>query len=171
MNRLDLLKHKVCDLHRAKQKVNMWHAYANKVVFTNGCFDILHKGHVSYLAEAASLGDRLIVGINSDDSVRSLGKGEDRPINEEYDRAFLIASLSVVDAVVIFNEQTPEQLIKELIPDVLVKGGDYDGTITDPNDPRYIVGRDTVLQNQGEVQTISLVEGYSTTAIVNKINA
>lgn len=171
MNRLEILQHKVCDLHRAKQKMNMWHAQAHKVVFTNGCFDILHKGHLSYLVEAASLGDRLIVGVNSDRSVRALEKGADRPINAEADRAFLIAGLAVVDAVVIFDQETPMELIQDLLPDVLVKGGDYDAQETDSSSPKYIVGREIVLNNGGEIHTIPLVNGYSTTSIVNKINS
>ncbi|MEZ4938807.1 MAG: D-glycero-beta-D-manno-heptose 1-phosphate adenylyltransferase [Crocinitomicaceae bacterium] len=171
MNRLEILQAKVCNLHQAQQKVNMWHAQARKVVFTNGCFDILHKGHLTYLAEAANLGDRLIIGVNSDNSVRSLGKGDDRPINAELDRAFLVAGLAVVDAVVVFDESTPKELIQSLQPDILVKGGDYDENEDNSSSKKYIVGRETVLKNGGEIHTIPLVQGYSTTSIVNKINS
>lgn len=171
MNRLEAIQEKVSSLHRASQYVHKWHAQSLKVVFTNGCFDILHKGHLTYLAKAASMGDRLIIGVNSDDSVRSLGKGDNRPINTELDRAFLLAGLGIVDAVVIFDDSTPEKLIQELNPDVLVKGGDYDAEMTDPNHPTYVVGRESVLKNGGLVQTIQLVDGYSTTGIVNKINS
>lgn len=132
-----------------------------KVVFTNGCFDILHRGHATYLAQARELGDLLVVGLNTDASVQRL-KGPSRPINNQYDRAFLLASLACVDFVILFDEDTPEQLIHTVRPDVLVKGGDY--TID------TIVGADFVLQNGGIVTTIPFVDGYSTTSTLNKIN-
>ena len=132
-----------------------------KVVFTNGCFDILHRGHATYLAQARELGDLLVVGLNTDASVQRL-KGPSRPINNQYDRAFLLASLACVDFVILFDEDTPEQLIHTVWPDVLVKGGDY--TID------TIVGADFVLQNGGTVTTIPFVDGYSTTSTLNKIN-
>ncbi len=132
-----------------------------KVVFTNGCFDILHRGHATYLAQARELGDLLVVGLNTDASVQRL-KGPSRPINNQYDRAFLLASLACVDFVILFDEDTPEQLIHTVLPDVLVKGGDY--TIN------TIVGADFVLQNGGIVTTIPFVDGYSTTSTLNKIN-
>ena len=132
-----------------------------KVVFTNGCFDILHRGHATYLAQARELGDLLVVGLNTDASVQRL-KGPSRPINNQYDRAFLLASLACVDFVILFDEDTPEQLIHAVRPDVLVKGGDY--TI------KTIVGADFVLQNGGIVTTIPFVDGYSTTSTLNKIN-
>lgn len=140
-----------------------------KVVFTNGCFDILHKGHVEYLAQAADLGDYLIVAINSDSSVKNQGKGEDRPINKIEARATLIAALGFVDAVLEFDGQTPLDLIELIKPNVLVKGADYDPEQTDSNAKDYIVGREVVLNNGGEVKTIELVQGYSTTAILKKI--
>jgi len=127
-----------------------------KIVFTNGCFDILHIGHVKYLQKAKSLGDKLIVGVNSNESVKRL-KGKDRPINDEYDRAYLLASLEVVDYVVIFDDDTPYELIKEIKPDVLVKGADYRG--------KEIVGSDIV----EEVKLIDFVEGKSTTNIIKRI--
>lgn len=132
-----------------------------KVVFTNGCFDILHLGHVDYLEMAASTGDKLIVAVNTDDSVSKL-KGPTRPINDEHARVRLIAALEFVDAVILFAEETPINLIEQLLPDVLVKGSDYNIS--------NIVGADIVMENGGKVETIDLVEGYSTTNIINKIN-
>jgi len=132
-----------------------------KVVFTNGCFDILHLGHVDYLEKAASKGDKLIVALNTDSSVSKL-KGPNRPVNTEQARARIIAALSFVDAVVLFSEDTPLSLIKQLLPDALVKGSDYEIS--------NIVGADVVMENGGKVETIDLVEGYSTTNIINKIN-
>lgn len=131
-----------------------------KVVFTNGCFDIIHKGHVTYLNEAKSLGDHLIVGINSDDSVKRL-KGKDRPVNNEYDRAFVLDNLKSVDDVLIFNEDTPYDIIKEIIPDLLVKGGDWK--------EEDIVGSDIVKKNGGKVISLQFVNNYSTTNILEKI--
>ena len=131
-----------------------------KVVFTNGCFDILHRGHATYLAQAREQGDLLVVGLNTDASVRRL-KGPTRPVNNQFDRAFLLASLACVDFVILFDDDTPEQLIHTVCPDVLVKGGDY--TLD------TIVGADFVLQNGGIVTTIPFVDGYSTTSTLNKI--
>ena len=142
-----------------------------KIVFTNGCFDILHKGHVEYLAQAADLGDILVVGINSDASVQNQGKGEDRPINKVEARATLLAALSFVDYVMEFDAETPIELIELIQPDVLVKGGDYDPKEVDPENKKYIVGRDTVLAKKGEVITIDLVQGYSTTSLINKMKS
>lgn len=133
-----------------------------KVVFTNGCFDILHSGHVKYLSEARKLGDALVLGLNTDASVRAL-KGEGRPINNETDRASVLAALGFVDFITLFGEETPKELIDELIPDILVKGADYK--------PEEIVGYDTVTSNGGKVITIELVEGRSTTKTIEKIKA
>lgn len=130
------------------------------IVFTNGCFDVLHFGHVHYLLEAKKLGDILVVGLNSDDSVRRL-KGPERPINAEKERAFVLAALCCVDYVVLFEEDTPENLIKAVQPDVLVKGGDY---ALD-----QIVGADFVNQNGGTVTTIPFVEGYSSSRIIEQL--
>ena len=132
---------------------------APKTVFTNGCFDILHLGHVEYLAKARDLGDLLVVGLNSDSSVRQL-KGKTRPINPQYARAVRLAALEPVDFVVIFDEETPLRLIQRLEPHVLVKGGDY--TISE------IVGADEVMKNGGIVRIIPITEGFSTTNIVNQ---
>jgi rfaE bifunctional protein nucleotidyltransferase chain/domain len=140
----------------------------DKIVFTNGCFDILHKGHVTYLAKAAQEGTRLVIGLNTDASVREQGKGEDRPINDQDARALVIAALGFVDLVLFFEEQTPINLIKELLPDVLVKGADYDPNETDPTSKKYIVGSDLIKSNGGKVIAIPLVDGYSTTSILAK---
>jgi rfaE bifunctional protein nucleotidyltransferase chain/domain len=130
-----------------------------RVVFTNGCFDILHRGHVEYLAQAADMGDVLVVGLNTDASVRRL-KGEGRPVNNEGARALVLAALGFVDAVELFDEDTPYELIKAVHPDVLVKGADYK--------PEEIVGYDIVTSYGGTVATIPLVEGYSTTGLINQ---
>lgn len=131
-----------------------------KIVFTNGCFDILHRGHVAYLQEARSLGDVLIVGLNSDASVKRL-KGEQRPINDENDRKFVLQSLKAVDFVEIFEEDTPLELIKRIMPNILVKGGDWP--------IEKIVGSDIVLKNNGLVRSLNFIEGFSTTKIIDKI--
>ena len=131
-----------------------------KIVFTNGCFDLLHVGHIRYLNQAKKLGDFLIIGLNSDKSVKEI-KGANRPINSFKDRAILLAALNSVDLVIMFEEQTPENLIKDIVPDILVKGGDYN--IED------IVGYQTVMQNGGQVKTLSFYDGYSSTNYINKI--
>jgi rfaE bifunctional protein nucleotidyltransferase chain/domain len=140
--------------------INRIKADRKKIVFTNGCFDLLHVGHIRYLAQAKRLGDFLIIGLNSDSSVKEL-KGEDRPINSFEDRATLLSAIESVDLVIMFEEQTPENLIKDIVPDILVKGGDYN--IED------IVGYQTVMQNGGQVKTLSFYEGYSSTNYINKI--
>jgi D-glycero-beta-D-manno-heptose 1-phosphate adenylyltransferase len=139
-----------------------------KVVFTNGCFDILHLGHVTYLAQAAALGNFLVVAVNDDASVRAQNKAPNRPINPENAHAFLLASLSFVDAVVLFSEDTPLNLIQQIQPDVLVKGADYDANETNRASKKFIVGSTEVKAYGGEVRTIDLVDGYSTTAILAK---
>ena len=140
--------------------INIIKAERKKIVFTNGCFDLLHVGHIRYLAQAKKLGDFLIIGLNSDSSVKEL-KGEDRPINSFEDRATLLSSIESVDLVIMFEEQTPENLIKDIVPDILVKGGDYN--IED------IVGYKTIIQNGGQVKTLSFYDGYSSTNYINKI--
>jgi rfaE bifunctional protein nucleotidyltransferase chain/domain len=132
---------------------------AGTVVFTNGCFDVLHRGHVEYLAQARAMGDALVVGLNTDDSVRRL-KGPSRPVNEQDDRAFVLAGLEAVDAVVLFGEDTPRDLIAGLLPDVLVKGGDYR--------PDDIVGAREVREAGGRVVVAPLVPGRSTTSILER---
>ena len=136
-------------------------AERKKIVFTNGCFDLLHVGHIRYLSQAKKLGDFLIIGLNSDRSVKKL-KGKDRPINSFEDRATLLSAINSVDFVIKFEEQTPENLIKDIVPDVLVKGGDYN--IED------IVGYQIVIQNGGKVKTLSFYDGYSSTNYIDKIN-
>ena len=130
------------------------------IVFTNGCFDIIHKGHICYLNEAKSLGDILFIGLNSDDSVKKI-KGEGRPINSEQDRKYVLNNLKAVDFVEVFNEATPLELIKQVKPNILVKGGDWK--------LHEIVGHEFVLGNGGDVYNLTFVEGYSTTNIVKKI--
>ncbi len=168
MARLDYINEKIVSIEEAKRRISMWHMKNDLVCFTNGCFDILHLGHITYLAKAASLGKRLIVAINSDDSVRLLNKAPNRPINNEHARMMVLAALGCVDLVVVFDEQTPLEIIKELLPDVLIKGADYDAEETDKNHPKYIIGSDVIKANGGKVETISFVEGYSTTAILSK---
>jgi len=166
--RLDFVKSKIVTAEEAARFVAMYHLKNQKIVFTNGCFDILHLGHITYLAEAASLGNRLIVGINSDRSVKALNKAPNRPINNELARIQIIAALGFVDLVVIFDDETPLELIRALEPDILVKGGDYDANELNFNSKKYIVGSDIVRKKGGSVVTINLVEGYSTTAIIEK---
>ncbi|MCI1752059.1 MAG: D-glycero-beta-D-manno-heptose 1-phosphate adenylyltransferase [Flavobacteriales bacterium] len=152
---------RILDAVTATRLVQAWRLKSDRVVFTNGVFDILHRGHVSYLQEAAALGHRLVVGLNSDASVKRLGKGEDRPLNNEADRAAVLVALRCVDAVVIFNEDTPLELITALQPDILAKGGDW------PVDK--IVGADVVVARGGTVFSLPLVEGLSTTKLVERI--
>lgn len=142
------------------EQVRNWQQSGLKVVFSNGCFDILHLGHIDYLEKARDKGDKLIIGLNTDASVRHL-KGEKRPINSEYSRARMLAALEFVDGITFFSEQTPLELIKKMKPNILVKGSDYLA--------ENIVGADVVIENGGSVETIDLVEGYSTTDIINKI--
>jgi len=137
-----------------------WKNQNKKIVFTNGCFDILHRGHADYLAKAASLGDVLILGLNTDKSIQRI-KGTSRPIVDEYSRAFLLASFFFVDAVILFDEDTPLDLINLIQPDILVKGSDYK--------EENIVGADVVRAKGGSIMTIDLVDGFSTTAIIKKI--
>ena len=152
---------KIVSRGAAARWVKRLQAQGLKVVFTNGCFDLLHPGHVRYLEEARSLGAALIVGVNTDDSVKRLDKEPARPINPEGDRAALVAALACVDRVVLFTEDTPLELITALQPDILVKGGDYR--------LEEIVGREVVLARGGAVQVIPLVPGYSTTALLARI--
>jgi rfaE bifunctional protein nucleotidyltransferase chain/domain len=142
------------------QLVKQWQIEGKKVVFTNGCFDLLHRGHVDYLAKAADCGNKLIIGVNTDASVSTL-KGPNRPIQDQQSRLQILASLQCVDAVILFDEQTPYNLIKTIEPDVLVKGSDYE--------PQNIVGYDVVKAKGGEVKTIDFIPGFSTSAIERKI--
>jgi rfaE bifunctional protein nucleotidyltransferase chain/domain len=138
-----------------------WRQGKRKIVFTNGCFDIVHRGHVHYLSLAAELGDVFVIGVNSDASVRRLGKGPERPIQDEVTRATILASFGFVDAVIIFDEDTPLELISKIEPQVLVKGADWKG--------KGVVGSEIVEKNGGSVVFVDTVDGFSTTNIVKKL--
>ena len=157
MKKTEIIKSKILDRHALERNLAFWRFKSRKIVFTNGCFDILHRGHVEYLSQARNKGDVLVVGLNTDASVRRL-KGANRPVNPQEARAMVLASLFFVDAVVLFDENTPYELIKTVQPDVLVKGADYQ--------PENIVGYDIVTAKGGTVETVALVEGFSTTGIV-----
>lgn len=154
------IANKLLTLPEAIDRVKAWKAAGEKIVFTNGVFDLVHTGHITYLSKAAECGDRLIIGLNSDASVKRL-KGPERPVNDQGSRALLLAAMLFVDLVVVFEEDTPANLINNLMPDVLIKGGDY--TIDN------IVGAKEVMANGGEVKTINFVDGFSSTSIINKI--
>jgi len=160
MDKLAVIQSKIIDIEQLDSKLAYWNFKNQKIVFTNGCFDILHRGHIEYLAQAANFGDILMIGLNTDDSVRKL-KGDSRPVQDQYARALLLASLHFVHAVVYFNEDTPYELIKKVQPDILIKGSDYH--VED------IVGSDIVMQKGGEVKTIDFIPGYSTTSIIDKL--
>ena len=157
---LSAIKAKILDKSTLRATLTRWRLFDQKIVFTNGCFDILHYGHLHYLAAAKALGDKLIIGINSEDSVKRL-KGQHRPINDDLTRYHLLAALSFVDAVIEFEADTPYELIKKIQPNILVKGGDWQ--------IEQIVGADLVLANGGLVKSLPFVEGYSTTNIETKI--
>ena len=163
------IQNKILDPNQLVKKTAELKSAEKKIVFTNGCFDILHKGHVQYLSIAADKGDVLIVAINSDASVKRQNKGDNRPINPFDARATLLAALSFVDFVVEFDEETPQKLIELVHPNVLVKGADYDPNDTDRTSKKYIVGREIVLAHGGKVEVIDLVQGYSTTAIIRHL--
>ena len=169
MNLWDKLQLKIVTKDLAKTLISAWKEVGENVVFTNGCFDILHRGHVTYLAKAAGYGDYLVIGLNTDASVKRQGKGADRPINDEASRALVLAALESVDLIVLFEEDTPLNIINELQPNVLVKGADYDADETNPASKKYIVGSKEVKARGGEVFTIELEEGFSTTKILNKL--
>jgi rfaE bifunctional protein nucleotidyltransferase chain/domain len=160
MHELENIKSKIYSLLDLEQQVNTWKQSGEEIVFTNGCFDIIHKGHIEMLVQTADLGNRLIVGLNSDSSIQKL-KGKNRPIIDEQSRAILLASFSFVDAVILFSEDTPINLISSLKPDVLAKGGDYEIST--------IVGHKVVQENGGQVILVPFVEGFSSTAIIDKI--
>lgn len=168
-NYLQQINSKIVTLEAAKTLIKKWQENGEKVVFTNGCFDILHQGHVTYLAKSANLGQRLVIGLNSDSSVRAQNKGSERPINAENSRAILLAALTFTDLILIYDDATPAKVIQTLLPDVLVKGADYDENETDSFKKTYIVGSDIVRANGGEVKTIALEVGFSTTNIVRKM--
>ncbi len=153
-------KNKILELPDLLKKTKKWKANGKRIVFTNGCFDIMHLGHVDYLEKAKAEGDILIVGLNSDLSTTNI-KGPERPIVDEHSRSRTLAAMEFVDAVILFDENTPYNLIKNLLPDILIKGKDY--TVEN------IIGADVVLKNNGEIITIDLVKGYSTTKIFERI--
>ena len=160
MNNLKNIKSKIYSLSDLKIQSDKWKENGEKIVFTNGCFDLVHRGHIEVLANTADLGDRLIIGLNSDSSIKDL-KGENRPIIDENSRAILLASLQFVDAIVFFSDETPLNLIETLVPDILAKGGDYKVT--------EIAGNEVVLENGGEVILVPFIDGFSSTNIVEKI--
>lgn len=160
MSFFSTIESKIQTIEQLVATLNDWRLKGEKVVFTNGCFDLLHYGHLHYLAQARDLGDRLVIGLNSAGSVRRL-KGPNRPINDELTRTHTLAALAMVDAVVVFEEDTPINLIRHVHPDILVKGGDWK--------PEQIVGSDVVLANGGKVFSLPYIEGYSTTNIEQKI--
>lgn len=162
MNWSEAIHQKIKSPEQAAILIQNWQQKGEKVVFTNGCFDILHKGHIDYLAAAASLGQRMIIGLNTDESVRSL-KGEGRPVNNNNARALMLAALHFTDIIAFFSESTPYELIKTVQPDILVKGSDYVAT--------DIVGYDIVTNRGGEVLTVELTEGYSTTKLIERIKS
>ncbi len=160
MDYLEVIKEKIITDQNLESLLTYWRLKDNRIVFTNGCFDIIHRGHIEYLSKAASLGDILVVGLNSDHSVKKI-KGDDRPLQDEYTRALVLASLKQVTGVYMFDEETPYNLINLIKPDVLVKGGDY--KVED------IIGADVVKANGGEVITIDFLEGYSTSGLIEKL--
>ena len=155
------LKEKVVSQNQALKELKTWREKNKKIVFTNGCFDIIHPGHIDYLSQARDLGDILVLGLNTDQSVRRLNKGSNRPINDERTRAYVLAGLASVDLIVFFDEESPYNLIKLLQPNVLVKGKDYE--------VEKIIGFDILKENGGEVITIPFLEGYSTSSLIKKI--
>ena len=158
-----LIREKIFTLQALLKQLKVWGIRKDKIVFTNGCFDILHLGHVDYLCKARDCGDKLIVAVNSDASVKLLNKGKNRPLQDQNSRAMIIASLHFVDAVILFDEETPYELIKQICPNVLVKGADYK--------VEEIAGSDIVIKNGGEVKLIELVAGYSTSEIEKRIKS
>ncbi|MBN8694701.1 MAG: D-glycero-beta-D-manno-heptose 1-phosphate adenylyltransferase [Bacteroidetes bacterium] len=163
------LSKKIVSPEQLQVALNVLRFKDNKIVFTNGCFDILHRGHVEYLAKSRDLGQVLVLGLNTDDSVRRQNKSPERPINNEETRATIVAALESVDYVVFFNEDTPYELIKLIQPDVLVKGGDYDANETNTSSKKYIVGSDIVRAKGGQIVTIDLTAGFSTTGLIEKM--
>lgn len=157
---LEKVKNKIFNKSNLLEKLEIWREANKKIVFTNGCFDLIHLGHIEVLARSADLGDILIIGVNTDSSIKEL-KGNNRPIIEENSRAQQLASLEFVDAVILFNEQTPLELIKVVKPNVITKGGDYNS--------EQVVGNEIAVKNEGEVIIIPLTQGYSTTSILDKI--
>lgn len=160
MKKLEVLNNKFFNLKSLAKQLQVWRAKDKKIVFTNGCFDLLHRGHIDYLSKAADKGDILIIGLNSDSSIKKI-KERGRPITDEKSRSHILASLFFVDAVILFDEDTPYDLIKSILPDILVKGSDYKAD--------EIVGNEILMASGGSIETIDFLAGYSTTQIINKI--
>ncbi len=163
MNQLEYINNKIVkDWSSIKSTLSLWNFKEEKIVFTNGCFDIVHRGHIDYLSKAKELGSKLIIGLNTDASVKRL-KGNDRPINNEDSRALLLAAFGFVDLVILFDEETPYDLINFIQPDILVKGNDYK--------PEDIVGYDILKAKGGEIKTLDFIDGFSSTSIIEKIQS
>ena len=160
MKNYQAVKSKIINHSQLDSLIKQWKSDNEKIVFTNGCFDIIHQGHIDYLAKASDLGTKLIIGVNTDRSVSAI-KGPHRPIQDEYSRQMILAAMMFVDALILFDEDTPINLITKVIPNVLVKGSDYKA--------ENIVGYDVVTQNGGTVETLDFLEGFSTSAIESKI--
>ncbi|MDR0367901.1 MAG: D-glycero-beta-D-manno-heptose 1-phosphate adenylyltransferase [Bacteroidales bacterium] len=160
MDFIDNIQHKIIPAGEKLLSLPLWKENNEQIVFTNGCFDIIHRGHADYLARAASLGSKLIVGLNTDASIRRI-KGNSRPVSDEYSRAFVLAAFAFIDAVMLFEEDTPYCLIQSVQPDILVKGSDYR--------EEDIVGYDIVKAKGGKIVTIDFVPGFSTSSIIEKI--
>jgi len=163
MTQLEILQQKLLKPEQLPAKLAYWRFHSHKIVFTNGVFDLLHRGHIEYLAKASDLGNVLVIGLNGDASVKMLGKGPTRPLQDEQTRALILSALHFVDAIVLFDEETPYELIKAVQPDVLVKGGDY--TV------EQIAGHDIVQARGGEVVLMDIVEGHSTTNLERKLQS
>ncbi|MGB3074068.1 MAG: D-glycero-beta-D-manno-heptose 1-phosphate adenylyltransferase [Chitinophagales bacterium] len=161
MNYLPVIQQKIIAIPELNRMIAVWHLKSKKVVFTNGCFDIIHAGHIHLLTTARSFGDILIVGLNTDASIGKIKPG--RPLQDEQSRAMIMASFDFIDAVILFDEETPYELIKAIQPDILVKGGDYT--------PETVVGKDVVEKNGGRIELVKYLDGFSTTNIISKIRA
>ncbi len=159
MSRLDIIQKKIVSMEELSKLIHIWQLLSHKIVFTNGCFDILHAGHIQTLVAAADFGSKLIVGLNADNSISKLKSG--RPIQQQDSRALVLASMNCVDAVILFEEETPLQLIKFIQPNVLVKGGDYS--------IEQIIGSKEVIASGGKVESVPILNGFSTTLIEEKI--
>ena len=163
MKQLEYINNKIIkDWSSIKSTLSLWNFQDEKIVFTNGCFDIIHQGHLDYLSKAKDLGTKLVVGLNTDNSVKRL-KGAERPINNEYSRALLLAAFEFTDMIILFEEDTPYELIKSVQPDILVKGNDYK--------PEDIVGYDILKAKGGEIKTLDFIDGFSSTSIIEKIKS
>lgn len=160
MNNLAKIESKIQTVESLPDLLKSWENQKKKIVFTNGCFDLLHRGHIEYLSKAADLGDVLFIGVNTDASVRKL-KGNNRPLQDEYSRLLILGALEFVDALILFDEETPLELIRKVQPDILVKGADYK--------PEDIVGYDIVKTKGGEIKTIEFLQGFSTSDLEQKI--